>query len=286
MGVIYQMSNTNIGRTAALVYQVLRELSTGSGSKDRGYVYAGREYLASVCKCSERTIRRAMRELSAAGLIRDVRMGRGLNNRIYLEPAQNVHSRPDKNAHFHNNAKETKPIQAISIYPQKEEPNAPAARMDGHEYDLKPSVRPQEPSTAHVSTPAKGMPTPKRPRNDRAERRRAARAQYAEALRKRLFLGESGRTLAMLDDDGTRSAAAEAAITMLSDGLAANRNIKVAGAYLTAAQYWAMVQWLDLDTLETVMERVNRADNVRNLTGYLYASLYNECAFRRLWGAS
>ena len=134
MGVIYQMNHANIGRTAALLYQVLRELSSGEGSRARGYVYAGREYLAEICRCSDRTVRRALRELSDAGLIRDVRMGRGLNNRIYLlsSPAigTTCQSRPDKTSVTHYNAKETKPIQALSINPQKEEPNAPAARVD------------------------------------------------------------------------------------------------------------------------------------------------------------
>lgn len=244
------------------------------------FCFASKATLAAKIGKSERTAARCIVELKRAGLIESKRT-KGLGH-IYL-CADCVSSPNAENGSSINRDKSYNNKQSNSIHPTDENQHGKAVRMDGHEYDLKPSVRPQKTPAPSVSTPAtKGKPTPKRPRNDRAERRRAARAQYAEALRKRLFLGESGRTLAILDDDGTRSAAAEAAITMLSDGLAANRNIKVAGAYLTAAQYWAMVQWLDLDTLECVMERVNRADNVRNLTGYLYASLYNECAYRRL----
>lgn len=287
MGIIYQMKNTSIGKTAAFVYQVLRELSAGEGTRARGYIYAGREYLAEVCRCSDRTVRRALRELSDAGLIRDVRMGRGLNNRIYLLSQTNngisVQSRPDKSVHSQYNAKETNSNIDISIHQQKTD--APEARTDGQSESastMRAEAHTKADSTPLTASANKGKPTPKRPRNDRAERRRAARARYAEALRARLFLGESGQTLAMLDDDGSRSAAAEAAIAMLSDGLSAGRNIKVSGSYLTAAQYWEMVQYIDLAALEAVLERVNRAENVRNLTGYTLASLYNECMWRRL----
>lgn len=289
MGVIYQMNHANIGRTAALLYQVLRELSSGEGSRARGYVYAGREYLAEICKCSDRTVRRALRELSDAGLIRDVRMGRGLNNRIYLEAVPSVPSRPDKTSVTHYNAKETKAKQALSIHPQKEEPNAPAARVDDGciERNSKPVLSPWETVEGAFSTSAKkGKPTPKRPRRRSTEAKREARQRYADALRQRLFYGESGQTLAMLDDDGSRSAAAETAIALIADAVSTGRNVRVSGAYLNAAQYWDVVQWLDLDALETVLDRVNHAENVRNLTGYLYASLYNECALRRLWGTS
>ena len=131
MGVIYQLRHTNIGQTAALLYQVLRELSFGEGSKRRGYVYASRDTLAGYCRCSERTIRRAIRELEEAGLIRDERMGRGLNNRIYVASSGSgtpVQSRPDKNAHSHYNSKETNSSD-ISIHPQTMS-NAPEARTD------------------------------------------------------------------------------------------------------------------------------------------------------------
>ena len=285
MGVIYQLNHTNIGRTAALLYQVLRELACAEGSKRRGYVYASRATLASYCRCSDRTISRAIRELEAASLIRDVRMGRGLNNRIYV----NVQSRPDKTSVSQYNSTETNSSD-ISIHPTNRTEAAPEARqMDGYYKRVETVkaehavVRPRQAEGQPLAAPmGKGKPTPKRPRNDRKERRKAARAQYADALRKRLFYGESGRTLAFLDDDGTRSAAAETAITMLSDALAAGRNFKVAGTYLTPGQFWDVVQYLDLAALESVLDRVNHADNVRNLTGYLYASLYNECAYRRL----
>lgn len=285
MGVIYQLNHTNIGRTAALLYQVLRELASAEGSQRRGYVYASRETLASYCRCSDRTIRRAVHELEAASLIRDVRMGRGLNNRIFV----NVQSRPDKMSTSQYNSHETN-TSNISVYPTNRTEAAPEARQMDRYYKRVETVkaehaamRPLQADGQPLAAPmGKGKPTPKRPRNDRKERRKAARARYADALRKRLFSGESGQTLAFLDDDGSRSAAAETAITMLSDALAAGRNFKVAGTYLTPGQFWDVVQYLDLAALESVLDRVNHADNVRNLTGYLYASLYNECAYRRL----
>lgn len=277
----------SVSASAANLYSVLVRLSRTSernGYRDAigVFVFASRKQLGEYIERSERTAQRLVSELKRAGLIYVRRMGLHSNDRIYLlsnvggTKAVNNGGSELKNKSINYNV-------SRSIHPTDENQHGEAVRMDGQNKHLKPSMGPRETHTALVSTTAtKGKPTPKRPRKDRAERRRAARARYAEALRKRLFYGESGQTLAMLDDDGSRSAAAEAAIAMLSDGLAAGRNIKVSGAYLTAAQYWAMVQWLDLETLETVMERVNRAENVRNLTGYLYASLYNECAYRRL----
>lgn len=277
-----------LSRSAAKVYVYLKRViyqSRLNGFIDRYGVYAcvGRATLAKEIDRSEITAARAMAELKRAGLIH-VRRTKSYAH-IYLIQQQTTNDTCRRIGNDTSYIRNTRVNNTSdnSIYPQKEEPNAPAARMDGHERNFEPSVRLQETPTAPISTPAsKGKPTPKRPRNDRAERRRAARARYAEALRKRLFYGVSGQTLAMLDDDGTRSAAAEAAITMLSDAVAAGRNFKIAGAYLTPGQYWNIVQWLDLDALEAVMERVNRAENVRNLTSYIYASLYNECAYRRL----
>ena len=240
------------------------------------FCFASKEKLAGKIGKSERTAARCIAELKRAGLIvsrRTVRL-----SHIYL-CANYGSSANAENGSSYNREKD-KELQDVSIYPADDNQRGEAARMDGQETRLEARTGHEEPRQNLSRT--KGKATPKRPRNNHTERKRAARARYAETLRARLFLGASGRTLAILDDDGTRTAAAETAIAMLSDGLASGRNIKVAGAYLTAAQYWEMVQYLDLDALETVMERVSRAENVRNLTSYIYASLYNECAYRRL----
>lgn len=83
-GAIHQLNDIGMSRTAYALYSILQELSGGSGSKGKGYVYASRETLAEYLHCSDRTARKAIRELESLGLIRDVRMGQGLNNRIYL----------------------------------------------------------------------------------------------------------------------------------------------------------------------------------------------------------
>ena len=272
----------SVSASAANLYSVLVRLSRTSernGYRDAlgVFVFASRKQLGDYIERSERTAQRLITELRRAGLIRVRRMGLHSNDRVYV--LHNVGSEAVKNGGSEIKRKSINHTDGVSIYPTEEQ-RGEAARMDGQETRLEARTGHAQPRQNLSRT--KGKATPKRPRNNHTERRRAARARYAEALRARLFFGASGRTLAILDDDGTRTAAAETAIAMLSDGLAAGRNIKVAGAYLTAAQYWEMVQYLDLDALEAVMERVNRAQNVRNLTGYIYASLYNECAYRRL----
>ena len=276
----------SVSASAANIYSVLVRLSRTSernGYKDAYgvFVFASRKQLGEYIERSERTAQRLVSELRRAGLIRVRRMGLHGNDRIYI--ASHGGSEAVKNGGSEIKRESNNKAIDISIHQQKT--NAPEARTDGQNEsasNVRVEAHTKADSTTLTASANKGKPTPKRPRNDRAERRRAARARYAEALRARLFLGESGQTLAMLDDDGSRAAAAEAAIAMLSDGLSAGRNIKVSGAYLTAAQYWEMVQYIDLVALESVMERVSRAENVRNLTGYTLASLYNECMWRRL----
>lgn len=282
---IYGMS---VSASAANLYSVLARLSRSSASNGYRdaigvYVFASRKQLGEYIERSERTAQRLVSELKRAGLIYVRRMGLHSNDRIYLL-SNNGGTQAANNGRSEIKRKSNNNKYSRSIHPTDDNQHGKAVRMDGQNEHLKPVVRAWKTDAEPFSTSAKkGKPTPRRPHNRLKERRTAAREKYRALLRARLIdSGDSAKTLAFLDEDGSRSAAAEAAITMLADGLSSGRNIRIAGAYLTAEQYWAMIQHIDLDVLETVVERVQRAENVRNITGYLYASLYNECAYRRL----
>lgn len=141
-GAIYQLNNIGMSRTAYALYSILRELNSGTGSRERGYVYASRETLAEYLRCSDRSVRKVVRELESLGLIRDVRMGRGLNNRIYLldenvtgnnsrnsdsPRGDNVHSRTEKSDTSHNNTIELNSYDVSSI----QQKTAPSGLMEG-----------------------------------------------------------------------------------------------------------------------------------------------------------
>lgn len=277
----------NLSRNATVLFEVLCELSNCRSSRDRGYTYASRQYLADRLKCSTRTITRTMHELKAAGYIVEKRMGRGLNNRIYIV-GRNQHGNdgtrncPVKNGH--SVASQYNPlrdkINNTSILPQdskSDDPTTDPAMIATPASDENSLSRHDR--TKHASTP-------RSPRIDRKARKLEARKKYLGLLAARLRLSDAAFWASNYCEYRDEYEAVVSLARLIANAIGSGRKIAVNGALLYPEDYWQPLQAaLSPDVIWEVLTRWDiartRAD-IRNSNAYLLAVIYNACVDRQL----
>ena len=279
----------NLSRNATVLFEVLCELSNCKSSRDRGYTYASRQYLADRLKCSTRTITRTMQELKRAGYVTEKRMGRGLNNRIYIaavrietEATAGGAICPVKNGQIvtsqYNPLRDK--INNTSILPQdskSDDPTTDPAMIATPASDENSLSRHDR--TKHASTP-------RSPRIDRKARKLEARKKYLGLLAARLRLSDAAFWASNYCEYRDEYEAVVSLARLIANAIGSGRKIAVNGALLYPEDYWQPLQAaLAPDVIWEVLTRWDiartRAD-IRNSNAYLLAIVYNACVDRQL----
>ena len=259
----------DLTNTARVIYGLLDGLAQASARNGKPYTYISRESIAKRVGVCEKTVRTALKQLKSVGLITEKRMGRGLNNHIFVflpkEPQEEkqkkvetadhsiYQSRTVKNAAFNTNGK--KVIENYidkSIYPHNDTDNAPTAQNKG------------------ITAP-KGRPTKKQTKRT-IEERRQIKKRYKEYLIKKLELEEFKNDLLSYGDD---IEALEKIIELMSNTMAAKGKIMVNGALMMPAQWWYVAKNLTQDSAINVIVKVGRTPNIKNYRAYMLSSIYN-----------
>ena len=265
----YVLRGYSISNTAMLVYGLLEGLSKASANRGKAYTYISRKSIAErVGKC-ERTARKAVKELEAVGLISIKRMGRGLNDRIFVfEPQANQLEKEQKAAGADLSVYRSKvaEIAALNVNPKKVIKNTDKS-ICPHKTETT-AAQPQEKGR----TAPKGRPTNKRPRRTK-EQIQEMRKRYREYLEDKLNYIQNCCSLLTTSEDCD---ALDNAIEMLVNTLTSKRKIKVNGCYLTTEQYWNVIKNITEENVFRVISKLGHAVNVKNTTAYFLASLYNE----------
>lgn len=290
-----------LSRNATLLFEVINELGNGSGSRDRGYIYASRQYMADRLHCSTRTITRAMLELKRAGYVHERRMGRGLNNRIYIAAIQSGNNEGgNKSAGTeaeticqvksgqivtsHNNPYIDKNT-STSIYPQGISQNDKTEQSAEKPAFVTPAGK-SENSQDKRQDRTKHASTPRSPRFDRIARKMAARSKYYALLSARLKLSEPEYWAGNFCEFRDEYEAVVSSTRVIANAMSSGRKIAVNGALLHPEEYWLPLNAaLTPEVIWEAMSRWNTArmnGAIRNPNAYLLAVIYNACVDRQL----
>ena len=286
------MMEKGISATAARVlYHVNRFIhaSRMKGIKDgRGipYSYASREAIAARVGKSARTVARAIAELKAAGLIEVQRTRRNAHIFMCYYGACGTSAAAENGTSNNSNTKNINNISAKSIRLHNTEAVPGQISVDGfiNSASAMAENTPQEPpreaqrpapSMAANRDRTKGRPTPKRPQRPTMADRERARQRYKDHLTEALRLDdlawgvfpEEYKRLDTLSD-------------MIADAMSIEGGqIKVNGCYLTAAQYWEVVQHIQYnENIARLFDRIETREvchGIVNKRAYALASVYN-----------
>lgn len=265
----YYLRGYAISNTAMLVYGLLDGLSKASGSQQKGYTYISRQSIAERIHKCERTARKAVKELEAVGLIKVKRMGRGLNDRIFVfapnTPAAEKEGKVEgadlsvyrtetaKNAALIDNTQKAINNHIdISINPANATDNAAKPQMKGQ-------------------TAPKGRPTNKRPQRNVEERQRL-RKKYRDYLRQQLKVEEYDKDIFTYYEDVE---ALKKMVDLMANTMVSKAKIMVNGALITNQQWWYVVKNISQNAILDIIWAIPKYQNVRNLHAYLLATIYN-----------
>ena len=259
----YYLRGYNLSSTAMLVYGVLESLSKASLKRGKPYVYISRASIGEKIGKSERTARRAVKELQRANLIVVKRMGRNLNDHIFVfapkEPQESKQTIVETANHsVYADAQEL---------PQMTAPYNNTEKVNNNTADI--SILPVNDDRGH--TPPKGKPTPKRPRAN-VEERQKLRKQYRDYFRKRMKYEEYQHDyLATYDEtDALAKVIDHMANTMANKG-----QIYVNGTLLTPQQWFYVVKNIEQEQVLDIIAGIHSWKNVRKPQAYLLSCIYN-----------
>lgn len=266
----FALRDYRISHTAMIIYGVLNSLSNAAVSKQKGYVFISRKSIAARVNKCERTARKCVKELESVGLIHIKRMGRGLNDRIWVLPPHC----PQEEAQEKINSAD------LSIYRSKKAEvaalNVNTEKVNNNQVDISINPENQRLSVAQRQddkgfTAKKGRPTPKRPRKD-IEKETALRKHYTEVLKKQLKYDEYSHSFftTMEDEEALRKL-----IVLMANFMSGNTKIMVNGALLTKYQWWEVVKDITQDEILTIIEKIPYFKGVRKPQAYLLACIYN-----------
>ena len=269
MDLAYVLRGYRLTNTARVIYGLLDGLSQASARNGKPYTYISRASIAERVGVCEKTVRTCLKSLKSCGLIAEKRVGRGLNNHIFVfspkQPQEEkqkkvetadhsiYHSRTVKNAVLYTNTKKviTNTIDK-SIYPANED-IAPTAQ-------IKNSV-----------SSRKGKQTNKRPRVN-IEEKQKAKKRYKEFLIRKWRIEEDKFSLF---DDIDEYKAIEKIIELISNVMSSKGKIMVNGSLILPSQWWYVVKEISVRTIQELLFKLESARNVKNYRAYLLAAIYN-----------
>ena len=267
----YYLREYHLSNTAMLVYGLLDGLSKASAKRGKPYTYISRRSIGERIGKSERTAQRAVKELERANLIMVKRMGRNLNDHIFVfspKTTQEEKSDTFKTANHSvymsglNTTKMSYPIvntqnvnnnDDISIIPTNQQLNEHNRKED------------------KGFTPKKGRPTNKRPHKDIAKET-ALRKHYTNLLKEKLKFEEYKNDFFV---SNTNIEALDKIITMIAHFMSGNSKVVVNGALLTKYQWWNVAKDISQSGLLEIIAEIPYFRNVRKPQAYLLACIYN-----------
>lgn len=276
MDLCYLLRGYQLSQSAILVYGVLEGLSRASAKRGKPYTYISRKSLGERIGRSERTAQRAVKELERAGLVAVKKMGRTLNDHIFVFPPQ----MPEKE-------KEGKVKAADhSIYGAVTAPTAPApscqaasmsglevTQMSGHNTNVQKINNNRIDSINPGKTMKKGRATPRQVRINKAEREKIVR-KYRDFFQNSLRLEENRKEWVYVDN--TKDVAAlEKVIDFMANTMARKTKIAVNGTLLTPLQWFDVAKHLKDEDVFRIIYKMPRY-KARNPQAYLLSTLYNE----------
>ena len=281
MDLAYVLRGYQLTNTERVIYGLLDGLSQASARNGKPYTYISRASIAQRVGVCEKTVRTALKRLNSVGLITEKRMGRGLNNHIFVflpktpkeEKQEKVksadhnyyHSRTVNNSAFNTNTEKViKPLIDKSINPANDTDNAPTAQIKNS--DLR----------------RKDKPTNKRPSVNKADKQKA-KQRYKEYLLKKWKVEENKYSLFDGLDEYT---AIMKVIELISNVMSSKGKLMVNGCLMLPSQWWYVVKEISIETLQELIYKLEMARNVKNYRAYLLASIYNsalEETLQRPW---
>ena len=253
-----------------IIYGMLNSLSNAAVSKQKGYVFISRKSIAAKVNKCERTARKCVKELESVGLIYIKRMGRGLNDRIWILPPHCPQEEAEKkiaNSDMSIYRTETVKVAALNINTKKINKNQVDISINPENQRLNATDRKEDKGF----TAKKGRPTNKRPRKDIATET-AVRRYYRDILEKKLKFEEYKRGFFNVEED---IEAFDKMITLISNFMSGNTKIMVNGALLTKKQWWDVVKDMTQQDITTIIYKIPYFKNVRKPQAYILACLYN-----------
>lgn len=260
----FYLRDYSLSANAMLVYGVLDGLSKASAKNGRPYTYISRKSIGQRIGKSERTARRAVKELERVGLIMIKRMGNNLNDHIFVfAPKAQQEEKQSKAANANHSvymAAQKRTDLAAPTNAKKEIKNNQDSKLSIPENDIDKG-----------RTAPKGRPTKKQTRRSIDERRQIKK-RYKDYLIKMLELNEFKNDLFSYGDD---IEALEKVIELIANTMASKGKIMVNGALLMPAQWWYVVKNITQDRVINLIVKVGNTPNIRNYRAYMLASLYN-----------
>ena len=268
MDLTYVLRGYEISNTSKVIYGLLEGLSRASAAKGKPYTYISRQSIADRCGVCEKTVRNALKQLNAVGLITEKRMGRGLNNHIFVflpktpqeEKKKTVEaadhsifqSRTVKNPVLYTNGEKVNKTHIDkSIYPDNDK-DAASRQNSGR-------------------TQAKGRPTNKRPHSN-IEERKKIKKKYKDFLYLHLkvnaFVGD-------INTNGYECEALEKIIELMANTMAGKGRLMINGCLMNNQQWWYVVKNISQEQIIDLIYKIPHFKNVKNPNAYLLAAIYN-----------
>ena len=273
----FALRDYRISHTAMIIYGMLNSLSNAAVSKQKGYVFISRKSIAAKVNKCERTARKCVKELESVGLIHIKRMGRGLNDRIWILPPHCPQEEAEQKIANSNMAiyrTETVKVAALNINTKKINNNQVDISINPENQRLNVAQRPEDKGF----TAKKGRPTNKRPRRN-IEKETALRKYYTDLLKKQLKYEEYRHDYFTMREDVE---ALEKVISLIANYMSGNTKIMVNGALLTKSQWWDMVKNIEQWQILDLIAKIPHFQNVRKPQAYLLACMYNSALHETL----
>lgn len=279
MDLSYALRGYDLSNTARVIYGLLDGLSQASARNGKPYTYISRASIAERVGVCEKTVRTCLKSLKSVGLITEKRMGRGLNNHIFVflpkEPQEEKQKKVEMADHSIYQAQvQSRTVKNSSLYTNGEKfinNSIDYQSIPTNDKDCAPTAQKRDGITAK-----KNRPTNKRPSSNLAERNKR-KAKYKEYLYKRLEVKELKESWWWRNENiDSNIDSIEKVIELIANIATGNGKIMVNGALLTSQAWWYGVKNITQERVFETLNRVYNAFNVKNRKAYLLASLYND----------
>lgn len=259
----YYLRGYSLSSTAMLVYGLLDGLSKASAKRGKPYVYISRKSIGEHIHKSERTARRAVKELERAKLIVIKRMGNNLNDHIFVFAPKATEESKQTIVETANH----------SVYMSAQNRSKMSAPNTNTEKVIKNNIglSTYPANDDKGRTQPKGKPTNKRPHSNVEERQRL-RKQYRDYFRKRFNYEEYKRDILTSFDDADALAKV---IELMANAMASKGKIMINQTLLTPQQWFYVVKNIEQEQILDIIAKIPYMKNVRKPQAYLLACIYN-----------
>lgn len=268
MDLTYVLRGYELSNTSKVIYGLLEGLSRASAAKGKPYTYISRQSIADRCGVCEKTVRNALKQLNAAGLITEKRMGRGLNNHIFVFLPKTPQEEKKKTVDAADHSIfQSRTVKNPVLYTNGEKVNN--TQIDKSIYPDTDKVAASRQNSGR--TQPKGRPTNKRPHSN-IEERKKIKKKYKDFLYQHLmvkdFIGD-------IMSNGYECEALEKIIELMSNTMAGKSRLMVNGCLMNNQQWWYVARNISQSKIIDIIYKIPHFKNVKNPNAYLLAAIYN-----------